>query len=47
MRIDENDVLVDVGCAEALLSLDVIEKLKKVYLVESNKMWLYGVKATF
>lgn len=47
MRIDENDVLVDVGCAEALLSLDVIEKLKKVYLVESNKMWIDALNATF
>lgn len=47
MRIDENDVLVDVGCAEALLSLDVIDRVKKVYLIESNVSWVEALKATF
>lgn len=46
-KIEDGDVLVDVGCAEALLSLDVIEKVKKVYLIESDLRWLPALKATF
>ena len=46
-KIEEGDVFVDVGCAEALLSLDVIEKVKKVYLIESDLRWLPALKATF
>lgn len=45
--VDEDDVLFDIGCAEALFALDVIEKVKKVYLFESNKCWNKPLKATF
>lgn len=45
--IDEGDVLVDVGCAEALLSLDNIEKVSKVYLFEGDQTWMPALKATF
>jgi hypothetical protein len=45
--IKEGDVFCDIGCAEALLSLDVIDKVKRVYLVESDPMWLDALKATF
>ncbi len=45
--IGENDIMVDIGCAEALLSLEVIEKVKKVYLVESNPFWNDALQATF
>ncbi len=46
-KIEEGDVLVDVGCAEALLSLDVIDKVKKVYLIESDLRWFPALKTTF
>ena len=45
--IEEGDVLVDVGCAEALLSLDNIEKVSKVYLFEYDPMWIPALNATF
>lgn len=45
--IEEGDVLVDVGCAEALLSLDNIEKVSKVYLFESDPLWIPALNATF
>jgi len=46
-KIEESDVLVDLGCAEALLSLDVIEKVKHVYLVEGDNKWIPALEATF
>ena len=46
-NIKAGDVLVDVGCAEALLSLDCIEKVSKVYLFESEPMWIPALNATF
>lgn len=45
--INEGDVLVDVGCAEALLSLDAIEKVSKVYLLEADKEWIQALNETF
>ena len=45
--VEEGDVLVDVGCAEALLSLDCIDKVSKVYLFEVESMWIPALKATF
>ena len=45
--VEEGDVLVDVGCAEALLSLDSIDKVRKVYLFEADPIWLPALKATF
>lgn len=45
--IEEGDVLVDVGCAEALLSLDNIDKVSKVYLFESEHGWIPALQATF
>lgn len=46
-KIEDNDVLIDVGCAEALLSLDVIEKVKKVILLEADSVWIKPLRATF
>lgn len=46
-KIEKGDILVDVGCAEALLALDEIDNLSKVYLIESDKRWIPALKATF
>jgi len=46
-KIEEGDVLVDVGCAEGLVALDVIDKVSKAYLFESNPKWIPALKATF
>jgi len=46
-QVQEGDVVLDVGCAEALFSLDVIDKVKKIYLFESDTLWIDALKATF
>lgn len=46
-EIKEGDVLVDVGCAEALLSIDVVEKVDRLYLIENEKKWVKPLKKTF
>lgn len=45
--IEEGDVVLDVGCAEALLALDVIEKAREVYLFECDNKWNQPLRATF
>jgi hypothetical protein len=38
---------LDVGCAEGLFALDVVDKVRKVILIESNPIWFEPLKATF
>jgi len=45
--IGENDVLADIGAAEANFSLAVVEKVKKIYIFEYDKEWIEAAKATF
>jgi hypothetical protein len=45
--VEDGDVLVDVGCAEALFALDVIEKVSKAYLIENDKQWYKPLELTF
>lgn len=46
-RIEEGDVLFDVGAAEGIFSLTVIEKVKKVYVFEVEERWLEALRETF
>lgn len=46
-RIEEEDILLDVGAAEGIFSLTVIEKVKKVYLFEVEERWLEALRETF
>ena len=46
-QVRDGDVVVDVGCAEALFSLDVIEQASKVYLIERDGIWKAPLRATF
>jgi hypothetical protein len=46
-HVKENDILLDVGCAEALFTLDMIDKVKKAILFESDSNWFEPLKATF
>jgi hypothetical protein len=45
--INKDDVLVDVGAAEGNLALSVIERVKKVYLFETDENWIEALQATF
>lgn len=46
-KVNVGDVFVDVGAAEGLVALDVIDKASKVYLVESERRWVKALRATF
>lgn len=45
--VADGDVLLDVGCAEGILSLSNIEKAKKVCLFEIDREWIEALEATF
>jgi hypothetical protein len=42
-----NDEIADIGAAEGNFSLSVIEKVKKIYLIENDPEWIEALKATF
>jgi hypothetical protein len=46
-NVDENTILADVGCAEGNFSLSVVERVKKIYLFESDPDWIPSLEATF
>ena len=46
-KVAEGDVLFDCGAAEGLFSLDVIDKVSHVYLIETDKRWIPALRATF
>jgi hypothetical protein len=41
------DIAVDVGAAEGIWSLDIIDKVKKIYLFECDDEWIKALQATF
>jgi precorrin-6B methylase 2 len=46
-NINHNDIVVDIGAAEGIFSLDIIHKAKKVYLFETDPVWKKALEATF
>lgn len=46
-KVNDGDVFVDVGAAEGLVALDVIDKVSKVIIIESDKRWIKALRATF
>lgn len=45
--IEQGAVLIDAGAAEGLFSLEMIDKVKKVYLVECDPVWKKPLQCTF
>ena len=45
--VEEGDVVVDIGAAEGLFALDVVEKAKRMYLFECDPAWNDALAATF
>lgn len=43
----ENKTILDIGAAEGIFSLSVIEKAKLVYLFECEPKWIKALEATF
>lgn len=46
-KIDRNDILVDIGCAEGLFTLDNIDTIDHAYLFECDTQWYAPLQATF
>ena len=45
--VSNGDVLLDVGCAEALFALDNVDIAGKIYLFEGDEKWIPALNATF
>lgn len=46
-NVNYGDVVVDVGAAEGNFSLEVIDKVKQLYIFEYDDLWIEALKATF
>ncbi len=44
---DEDTVVLDIGGAEGLFSAMIIDRVKKKYIFECDKEWVYALKHTF
>ena len=44
---DKNDIIADIGAAEGIFTLDVIERVKKAYLFECDEEWIEPLRRTF
>ena len=43
----KDSIFVDIGAAEGIVALHFVDKVAKVYLIESEKRWQSALKATF
>ena len=46
-NVDEGDIVIDAGVAEGNFALDIVEKVKKLYLVECEHKWIEALNKTF
>jgi hypothetical protein len=46
-QIDQDSIIIDAGVAEGNFALSVIEKAKKLFLIECEKEWIDALKLTF
>lgn len=46
-EVQEGDIAVDAGVAEGNFALSVIDKVKKIYLIECEKQWVVALRKTF
>lgn len=46
-HVREGDIVADIGAAEGVFGLSVIEKIKKLYLFECKETWVEALKITF
>lgn len=45
--ISNNDIVIDIGGAEGNFSLEIVEKVSKLYIFEIEEHWMEALKATF
>lgn len=46
-EIEKGDIVVDIGVAEGNFSLQVIDRVSKLYIIESNDGWIEALRETF
>lgn len=46
-QVQDGDVVVDVGAAEGIFALDVVDAAGKVYLIEADNEWIEALHQTF
>lgn len=46
-NINPGDIVADVGAAEGIFALDIIERARKIYLFECDDKWIIPLKKTF
>lgn len=46
-NVDENSIVADIGAAEGNFSLSIVEKVKSIYIFESDENWILPLKKTF
>ena len=47
IRVEEGDIVLDIGCSEGIFSLEIISKAKHVYLFEVDEGWVEALSQTF
>ncbi len=45
--IESNSIVVDVGAAEGIFALNEIERIKHIYLIETDDEWIEALKETY
>lgn len=46
-RVNEGEIVADVGAAEGIFSLSIIDKVKRLYIFETDIEWIEALLATF
>ncbi len=46
-QVEPNSIVIDAGVAEGNFALSVVEKAKKLYLIECDAAWMRALKLTF
>lgn len=46
-NVKKNDIVIDAGAAEGIFSLQIIEQVSKIYLIETDEEWIEALNETF
>jgi len=46
-QVNEDDVVIDIGVGEGNFALSIVDKCKKLYLIESDNEWMESLNMTF
>ena len=46
-NVEDGDVVLDIGAAEGIFSLEIIDKVSKIYIIEADNGWGEALRETF